>query len=168
MQAQLSSSAKRQLSNPTIANRYLWQRHYPSHPYHGPIFGNAETLARLTPADLRRRWQNGLAQDNLIVSVVGDITPTTLKPLLDKLFGALPRQANLPGTTKSAYFGQFGGCPTPPIKQQGYLFFKVCRARIRILSTISGESYRWRRGFSSRLTQEVREEEGWYIRSTAI
>ena len=164
MQAQLSSSAKRQLSQPAaIANRYLWHRHYPSHPYHGPIFGNAETLARLTPADLRRRWQNGLAQDNLIVSVVGDITPTTLKPLLDKLFGALPRQANLPEkiVPKSAYFGQFEWLPYAANQTSGvFILPSLPRAHpdfypLFLVNHIVGGG-----GFSSRLTQEVREERG--------
>lgn len=76
----------------TIASRAWWRALYPDHPY-GRQAATAETLKRIGAEDLRRFVGERLARDNMMLGVVGDITPDQLKPLLDRTFGALPATA---------------------------------------------------------------------------
>lgn len=63
---------------------------YGDHPYGASINGTAESVAALTPDDLRAAKARVMARDRLYVSAVGDITPSELGALLDTLLGALP------------------------------------------------------------------------------
>lgn len=66
------------------------------HPYARAPEGTAETLRAITRDDLMEFKRRVLARDNLKISVVGAISPVELGPLLDRTFGALPEEADLP------------------------------------------------------------------------
>ena len=55
--------------------------------------GTLETLAALTPDDLRAMHQALFARDNLYVGIVGAIDAEDAAAALDLLFGNLPRAA---------------------------------------------------------------------------
>ena len=63
---------------------------FPDHPYGQPTDGTLETVAALTPDDMRAAHRQALGRNNLYIGVVGDITPEALGELLDTLLGALP------------------------------------------------------------------------------
>jgi len=63
---------------------------YPDHAYGRPTDGTLETVAALTPDDMRVAHRNALGRNNVLIGVVGDITPEALGVLLDELLGALP------------------------------------------------------------------------------
>jgi zinc protease len=95
MRAALLSSLSRSLEDPDrIAAQAWWAAAFPNHPYGRPVSGTPESLAALDVADLRGFVDRRFARDNLVVSVVGDITPEALGPLLDRTFGMLPAQAS--------------------------------------------------------------------------
>lgn len=146
-----------------IANRLWWRNAYGDHPYARPVQGTPESVARITAADMRRLVRDRFAKDVMLIGVVGDITPGTLKDLLDKIFGALPRHAaeatvpdvqasdkdalllgKLPIPQSVVTFGQPGITRTDPDWYALYL-----------VNHILGGG-----GFSSRLTAEVREKRG--------
>jgi zinc protease len=58
-----------------------------------PSDGTPADLARITHDDLADFVRAHLARDNMVIGVVGDITPAELGPLLDRTFGALPAKA---------------------------------------------------------------------------
>jgi zinc protease len=94
--AQLLSILRRQTTSPgDIASQRWWQTAFEGHPYGRPVNGTQETLAAITVDDLKTYAHKVLARQNLKIAVVGDIDAETLKPLLDRVFGALPEKADL-------------------------------------------------------------------------
>lgn len=69
---------------------------YPDgHPYRRTIEGSEASLVSLVRDDLVALRGRIMARDNLVLSVVGDITPDELKKAIDRLFGDLPQKATL-------------------------------------------------------------------------
>ena len=76
-----------------VAAMTWYETVYPVHPYGRSLDGTAASLNAITRADLQIFARKRFARNNLIVAVVGDITPAELAPLLDQTFGALPAEA---------------------------------------------------------------------------
>jgi zinc protease len=94
--AQILSMLRRETTSPVdIASRRWWETAFAGHPYGRPVSGTPETLAAVTIDDLKAYTHRVLARQNLKVAVVGDIDAETLKPLLDRVFGALPAKPDL-------------------------------------------------------------------------
>ncbi|MGH7003578.1 MAG: M16 family metallopeptidase, partial [Alphaproteobacteria bacterium] len=79
----------------TIAGRKFSEALYGDHPYGRQSEGTVESLGAVTRDDLVAFHKRNFARDNLIVAVVGSISPDELAPLLDKVFGDLPQKAEL-------------------------------------------------------------------------
>jgi zinc protease len=106
MRAQTMVSLKRQTTNPnSISSRNWWASAFPNHPYGRPVNGTLESVARITPDDMRDYARRVLAREHLKLGVVGDIDATTAGRLIDRAFGKLPAKAQLR--------------PVPAIKLQG-------------------------------------------------
>lgn len=88
---QILAGLSRQSTDPDqIAGRVWWKAVFPDHPYGLPAEGMPATIAAITANDMRQLVSERFARDQLIVGVVGDITPEELGPLLDRAFGTLP------------------------------------------------------------------------------
>lgn len=68
---------------------------YGDHPYARPSEGTLESLAAVTPEDLKAFHKRVFARSNLTIGVVGDIDGKTLSTVLDEVFGELPAEAEL-------------------------------------------------------------------------
>jgi zinc protease len=89
-------SLQRQSTNPnSIASKSWWGSAFPDHPYGRPVSGSLESVARITPDDMRDYARRVLARDNLKLGVVGDIDPETAGKLIDRTFAKLPAKAQL-------------------------------------------------------------------------
>jgi zinc protease len=96
IRSQSISSLQRQSTNPnSIASRNWWANAFPNHPYGRPVSGTLESVARVTPDDMRDYARRVLARDNLKIGVVGDIDPEAAGKLIDRTFGKLPAKAQL-------------------------------------------------------------------------
>jgi zinc protease len=96
MRSQALSSLQRQSTNPnSIASRAWWAAAFPNHPYGRAVSGTLESVARVTPDDMRAFARRVLARDNLKIGVVGDIDSETASRLIDLTFGKLPAKAQL-------------------------------------------------------------------------
>lgn len=164
MRAQTMVSLKRQTTNPnSIASRNWWASAFPNHPYGRPTSGTLESVARITPDDMRDYARRVLAREHLKLGVVGDIDPATAGQLIDRAFGKLPAKAQLrpvPSITLQGLGGRtvvdlnvpqavvtFGGIGIPrndPDFMAAYIVNHI----------LGGGS------FSSRLYREVREVRG--------
>jgi len=147
----------------SIADRVWWHTASPDHPYGRQTAGTAAGVKAVTADDLHAFVKSRFARDNLIVGVVGDITAAQLQPLLDRTFGALPATAGAitVSESKPAASGAvivvdrampqsvvlFGG---NGIKRHDPDFYAAY-----VVNYILGGG-----GFSSRLTQEIREKRG--------
>lgn len=164
VRAQLLASLAQEDSDPDAIAAKLWKKKaFGDHPYARPTKGTRESLSAITIADLKDYARHWLSRDGLKISVVGDITPAELAPLLDRVFAGLPaqapdvprREAQLPTEGDMvvdrrkqpqtvAMFGQAGPKRDDPDWYGAY-----------VLNYILGGG-----GFSSRLMDEVREKRG--------
>jgi len=146
-----------------IAQRAWYQAVFPDHPYAHDPQGTPESIAAITPDDLRTFARGHLVRDRLVIGVAGDVTPDHLAALVDRAFGGLPETSDLPtvpDTTAQAdghtvvierpipqsvaWFGQGGLARSDPDWYAAY-----------VVNYILGGG-----GFSSRLMEEVREQRG--------
>lgn len=164
IRAQILASIKASQEDPDfISGRAFRETLFGEHPYARSGQGTAETLAAIETADLRRFVDERFARENLIVGVVGDVTPEELSGLLEDTFAGLPASAS-PGQVNEAklnddnttilvdmeipqsvvVFGQRGVKRDDPDYYAAYVMNHI----------LGGGS------FSSRLYQEVREKRG--------
>lgn len=96
MKAARLNRLKAQETDPqAIAGKAFREAVFDGHPYERPVEGTAETLISITKEDLENYRKRVFARDNLVVGVVGAISPDELKTALDKIFGDLPEKSNL-------------------------------------------------------------------------
>jgi zinc protease len=162
VRAQLLGELEREQRQPQHISGRLWFHNaFGDHPYARPYQGTPESIARIGVDDMRAVVKGRFARDVILIGVVGDVTPETLKPLLDHAFGDLPAQAaagavpeaavkapllleKLPIPQSVVTFGQ------PGIKRDDPDWYAAY-----VVNHILGGG-----GFSSRLTQEVRVKRG--------
>lgn len=146
------------------AEEQWWAVAFAGHPYSKTPDGTRETLDRITATDLRRFLADGLAHDNLIVSVAGDIGAEQAGVVVDRLLQGLPAKASertrLPDDGLS-HKGQVAVTPRP-LPQSVAVFGQEGIARqdpdyyaALIVNYVLGGG-----GFSSRLMEEIREKRG--------
>lgn len=161
---QILTALNREAQNPqAIVGREWFRLAFAGHPYATPVRGSPETVKAITVNELRTWTKRHLARDNLVVGVVGDISPDRLGVLLDKTFAGLPAKATrvaIPETSPKApgrievieraipqsiaMFGEAGLKRDDPDWYAAY-----------VMNYILGGG-----GFSSWLTEEVREKRG--------
>ena len=66
---------------------------YGFHPYGLPTGGTAESLAAITRADLQAYHRQFFVPNNMILAVVGDVTPAEAFAAVERVFGAWARAA---------------------------------------------------------------------------
>ncbi|MBX6323604.1 MAG: insulinase family protein [Rhodospirillaceae bacterium] len=164
IRGQLLAQVARHRDDPDdIAGRTWRAVVFGDHPYARDSRGTAESVAAITADDLRRFVADRFARDNLHIGVVGDITASELGPLLDRTFGALPATA-APLTVPDAAVNANGQLIVveKDIPQSVVVFGHEGIARhapdfyaAYVVNHILGGG-----GFSSRLTEEVREKRG--------
>lgn len=79
----------------TIVGNTFFRVAYPGHPYGRPTQGTLDSVAKVTTEDLRNFVKTRFGRDNLVIGVVGDVTPEELGVLLDRAFAALPAKAQI-------------------------------------------------------------------------
>ena len=78
--------------NPDVYLQRLQERvAYAGHPYLNSTSGTPETVAKLTPEDLRRYHTKVMETSRLLLVIVGDLNPADVKNLVTTTFGKLPR-----------------------------------------------------------------------------
>lgn len=94
--AQTLATLRRQSTSPNdIASRRFFETAFGTHPYAWPPNGTMESVPKISADDLRSYAKRVLARDTVKIAVVGDIDPATLGAMLDRVFGALPANAEL-------------------------------------------------------------------------
>ncbi|MBI4723836.1 MAG: insulinase family protein, partial [Rhodomicrobium sp.] len=77
-----------------VASREWFKLAFGSHPYGRPSNGTLESVAAITPDDLRAYAKRIFARDNVKIAVVGDIDAQALSTALDNVFGDLPEKSD--------------------------------------------------------------------------
>lgn len=147
----------------TIANRKLMAVLFPGHPYGRPVEGTPESIGAVTIKDIKDFAERRLARDNLVVGVVGDITPKELSRILESIFGGLPAKAapwEIPQTRPNSDGRTI--VITKPVPQSAVSFAQQGLKRndadfytAFVVNHVLGGD-----GFGSRLFSEVRDKRG--------
>lgn len=96
IRAQILTGLQSRERDPQHQGRLAFARAlYGDHPYGRSDEGTSETLAALSPDDVRALHERLFARSNLHVAVVGAIDAETLAEVLDEVFGDLPAEADL-------------------------------------------------------------------------
>lgn len=146
-----------------VASREWYKLAFPEHVYARSVKGTTDTVKAINRDDLKNYVDSVFSRDTLKVAVVGDIDAETLGRALDKIFGDLPAKSKLSPVPEAktpagplqhitemnvpqavAQFGHSG------IKRKDPDFVTAY-----VMNYILGGG-----GFSSRLTEEVREKRG--------
>ncbi|MHC5010629.1 MAG: M16 family metallopeptidase [Planctomycetota bacterium] len=69
------------------------------HPYHNHVIGSHEDLQRATVEDVTTFFDTFYVPNNASLVVVGDFETASVKPLIEGLFGSIPRGAEPPRRT---------------------------------------------------------------------
>jgi zinc protease len=78
--------------NPDVYLQKLQEKvAYAGHPYLNDTDGTPETIAKLTPEDLRRYHDKLMETSHLLLVIVGDLDPAEVKDLVASSIGKLPR-----------------------------------------------------------------------------
>ena len=162
-QEQMTAILQAQQSPRSIANDTLMAMAFNGHPYGQARNGTAESLAAISAADIRTHYQAMIARDNLHLAVVGDIGRAELRRLMRDIFLPLPRQTTLPKTEKTAirqgplirHIERAGPQTSIVFAQKGLEHHHPLFFADFVMNSILGGS-----GFSSRLTEQVREARG--------
>lgn len=164
VKAQAEAAARRALNNPgSMVNRRFLATAFPNHAYGRESSPTLESLPNLQRADFAAYARAVLARKNLVIGVVGDISPDELRKLLDASFGKLPAESSLvqppvivPKTTAKPLIVPydnpqsmvvFGG---PGLLRDDPDYYVAT-----VLNYVLGGG-----GFNSRLTEEIREKRG--------
>ncbi|MCE9650996.1 MAG: insulinase family protein [Parvibaculum sp.] len=164
IRAQLFSIAARNTQDPEwIASQAWFKAAYGDHPYARPSEGTLKSIAAIKRADLVTYTKRTFARDNMKIGVVGPLKPAELGLLLDKTFGALPahaRLAHVPDVKMAAKSKTV--IVKKPFPQSVVIFGSEGMKRADpdfipayVMNYVLGGG-----GFSSRLTEEVREKRG--------
>jgi len=90
VRAQTLSILKQEEQEPNYILRRAWEKlAFGSHPYGKPSLGTKDSIAAIGKDDLTRFAQHYLSKENMLISVVGDVTPAELGHLLDENFAGL-------------------------------------------------------------------------------
>ena len=96
IRGQLLSGLRRETTSPNdIASRKWWSTAFPGHPYGQQVNGTLESVPLITADDLRSYAKHVFARSNLKIAIVGDVDAATAGKIVDRVFGALPAQADL-------------------------------------------------------------------------
>jgi predicted Zn-dependent peptidase len=67
-----------------------------SHPYHHPTIGSMEDLNAASIEDVSSFFRLHYAPNNAVITIVGDVEPAKVRAWVDRYFGGIPANPNLP------------------------------------------------------------------------
>jgi zinc protease len=160
---QVQAELRRRAEDPDYLVSLRWfDTAFPDHPYGRPVQGRVESVATITGDDLRQFTRERLAKDNLTVGVAGDVTAEELGRLLDLAFGDLPDTSAPIEIADTEPAGGGTVVVRKKVPQSWVMFGQEGLARddpdfyaAYVTNHLLGGG-----GFTSRLTEEVREKRG--------
>ena len=143
-----------------LVHELFAQQFWPRHPLGRPILGTRETVSSFSSSILRDYFGGTYVASNLVIAAAGNLQHATLRPLVERAFGALPQHDSddatappdvTPGVAeRHKEIEQSHICLGTP----AYAHAHPDRHALYVLNTILGGS------MSSRLFQHIREERG--------
>jgi zinc protease len=163
VRGQMQQSLVQDATDPaTVAANRFYQAYFAGHPYAHPVNGDARALAAITTADLKAFVRTHWVKSGIRIAVAGDIDAAALTALLKTTFDPLPAQAPAPpppvlhpGTPGESVVAMAVPQPTAVFGLPAFGRADPDYLAAYVANHIVGGG-----GFSSRLTEEVREKRG--------
>ena len=96
VRSQMVAGLKREAKDPeALAGKAFREAAFPNHPYARAGRGTLDSVPAITRDDLTKLRAGLMARGNLKIAAVGAIDAARLAALVDKVFGALPAEANV-------------------------------------------------------------------------
>ncbi len=165
MQSSTEATIRQNLTSPNwIAARSFNGLMFEGDPYALPGQGTLQTLANMTPDDLRAFAKDQFVKDGLKIAIAGDITAESAKVFVERIFSPLADASDIKTPEKDAEF-----------KNQGQSFlYEFDNPQTHIIVGHKGipvQDEDWPAaqiinyalgggGFDSRLMEEIREKKG--------
>jgi zinc protease len=158
----LSGIAQSENDPGEVASKEWFAQAFPNHPYGTPQSGTRESVAAIAVDDLRAAHKRLMTRTNAHIAIVGDVDAARAGEIVDRLVAGLPQGQPVPADLAEtlpppgvhiieqnvpqsvAIFGQEGLARDDPDFIPAY-----------VMNYILGGG-----GFTSRLTEEVREKRG--------
>jgi zinc protease len=163
VRAQILSGLAQQDEEPdSVAARGFYRAFFHDHPYAHPVEGNAASVSTINAGDLKNfaaaHWVGG----GLKIAVSGDVDQPTLTALLKTAFGRLPLKSPppLPFATQEGQPGVQVIAMDVPQPSVEFGLPGILRNDPDFLPAYVANYILGGGGFSSRLTNEVREKRG--------
>jgi len=114
VQSRLVVSLSDDTDNPDVYLQKLQEKvAYAGHPYLNSTGGTPETVAKLTPEDLRAYHKKLMETSRLLLVIVGDLNVNDVRGLVEASFGKLPRGAYKPEAVPQLAFDKSSVAVTP-------------------------------------------------------
>ncbi len=114
VQSRLVVSLSDDTDNPDVYLQKLQEKvAYAGHPYLNSTSGTPETVAKLTPEDLRAYHKKLMETSRLLLVIVGDLNVNDVRGLVEASFGKLPRGAYKPEAVPQLAFDKSSVAVTP-------------------------------------------------------
>jgi len=114
VQSRLVVSLSDDTDNPDVYLQKLQEKvAYAGHPYLNSTGGTPETVAKLTPEDLRAYHKKLMETSRLLLVIVGDLNVNEVRGLVEASFGKLPRGAYKPEAVPQLAFDKSSVAVTP-------------------------------------------------------
>ena len=164
MRAAVQADIRRRVADPGwLGRRAFYELAFGGHPYGRPSRGTAPTVDGLTTEDLHGFVAERFNRSNLLVGVSGDVTADELGPILDRIFGDLPEGRPSPrpadiapaGAGEQLLVRRDGPQSSMMLSQPGIARSDPDFYTAYVVNHVLGGG-----GFTSRLTDEVRERRG--------
>jgi zinc protease len=163
VRAQIQSTLAQDDEDPqNVANNGLFRVYFHDHSYAHPITGTPAGVAAIGQGDLKAFAATHWVRVGLKISVSGDIDPATLTQLLASAFGALPERAPplLPLVTHAGQPGVQVLAMDVPQPSVAFALPGLLRTDRDFIPGYVANAIVGGNGFSSRLTDQVREQRG--------
>ena len=163
VRAQILSGLAQQEEEPgVVAARGFYRTFYHDHPYSHAVPGNAASVTAISAADIRGFATSHWVGGGLKIAVSGDFDRQSIEALLKSAFGRLPLKSP-PPLPLAAHEGQPGVQVVPMNVPQPTAVFGLpglLRSDPEFIPAYVANYILGGGGFSSRLTDEVREKRG--------
>jgi len=145
-----------------VGGRLLRQTLFPRHPYRFHRLGSAEALERISRESCRTFASQWVTPTNMVVSVMGDLSPQQITPVIEKTFGRLrPSEAAWPEHIAAEPLTEVRQAARTVSKEQAVIMMgfrgsthhSEDRDVLDVMTAVFS-------GMAGRLFQSVREDEG--------
>lgn len=147
----------------SIAKRAFYQAIYPGHPYSSPMAGTSDSLAAITRGDVEMFYRTFFSAAGAVITMVGAIDRAEAETIANRITQVLPQGSAPKPLSPPSAVTEAKTIVIPHPSEQAHVLIGqqgVARGEAFHFSLYLGNYTLGGGGFSSRLMQEIRNNQG--------